>query len=97
MRNGISGRGGIYPTGFDRFTKTTFANKKFLLNCIDYMIDDNGLIEIRAKEKTLRLLDSEKTRLERSYWQWFNLIAPLSSILAFGILNHILRKRKYQV
>lgn len=97
MRNGISGRGGIYPTGFDRFTKTTFANKKFLLNCIDYLIDDNGLIEIRAKEKTLRLLDTEKTRLERGYWQWFNLIAPLSSILAFGILNHILRKRKYQV
>lgn len=97
MRNGISGRGGIYPTGFDRFTKTTFANKKFLLNCIDYLIDDNGLIEIRAKEKTLRLLDTEKTRLERGYWQWFNLIAPLTSILAFGILNHILRKRKYQV
>ena len=97
MRNGISGRGGIYPTGFDRFTKTTFANKKFLLNCIDYLIDDNGLIEIRAKEKTLRLLDTEKNRLERSYWQWFNLLAPLSSILAFGIFNHILRKRKYQV
>lgn len=97
MRNGISGRGGIYPTGFDRFTKTTFANKKFLLNCIDYLIDDNGLIEIRAKEKTLRLLDTEKTRLERGYWQWFNLLAPLTSILAFGILNHILRKRKYQV
>lgn len=97
MRNGISGRGGIYPTGFDRFTKTTFANKKFLLNCIDYLIDDNGLIEIRAKEKTLRLLDTEKTRLERGYWQWFNLLAPLSSILAFGIFNHILRKRKYQV
>ena len=97
MRNGISGRGGIYPTGFDRFTKTTFANKKFLLNCIDYLIDDNGLIEIRAKEKTLRLLDTEKTRLERSYWQWFNLLAPLTSILAFGIFNHILRKRKYQV
>lgn len=97
MRNGISGRGGIYPTGFDRFTKTTFANKKFLLNCIDYLIDDNGLIEIRAKEKTLRLLDPEKTRLERAYWQWFNIIAPLLSILIFGVANHIYRKRKYQM
>ena len=96
MRNGISGRGGIYPTGFDRFTKTTFANKKFLLNCIDYLIDDNGLIEIRAKEKTLRLLDTEKTRIERSYWQWFNIIAPLLSMLIFGVANHIYRKRKYQ-
>lgn len=97
MRNGVSGRGGIYPTGYDRFTKTTFANKKFILNCIDYLIDDNGLIEIRAKEKTLRLLDSEKTRLEYTYWQWFNIIAPLLSMMIFGIANNIYRKRKYQI
>lgn len=97
IRNGVSGRGGIYPTGYDRFTKTTFANKKFILNCIDYLIDDNGLIEIRAKEKTLRLLDSEKTRLEHTYWQWFNIIAPLLSMIIFGIANNIYRKRKYQI
>lgn len=97
IRNGVSGRGGIYPTGYDRFTKTTFANKKFILNCIDYLIDDNGLIEIRAKEKTLRLLDSEKTRLEHTYWQWFNIIAPLLSMMIFGIANNIYRKRKYQI
>ena len=97
MRNGVSGRGGIYPTGYDRFTKTTFANKKFILNCIDYLIDDNGLIEIRAKEKTLRLLDGEKTRLEHTYWQWFNIIAPLFSMMIFGIANNIYRKRKYQI
>ena len=97
IRNGVSGRGGIYPTGYDRFTKTTFANKKFILNCIDYLIDDNGLIEIRAKEKTLRLLDSEKTRLEHTYWQWFNIIAPLFSMMIFGIANNIYRKRKYQI
>ena len=97
IRNGVSGRGGIYPTGYDRFTKTTFANKKFILNCIDYLIDNNGLIEIRAKEKTLRLLDSEKTRLEHTYWQWFNIIAPLLSMMIFGIANNIYRKRKYQI
>ncbi len=97
MRNGVSGRGGIYPTGYDRFTKTTFANKKFILNCIDYLIDDNGLIEIRAKEKTLRLLDSEKSRLEHTYWQWFNIIAPLLSMMIFGMANNIYRKRKYQI
>lgn len=97
IRNGVSGRGGIFPTGYDRFTKTTFANKKFLLNCIDYLIDDNGLIEIRAKEKTLRLLDSEKTRLEHTYWQWFNIIAPLLSMLIFGLINNMYRKHKYQI
>jgi hypothetical protein len=60
------------------------------------LIDDNGLIEIRAKEKTLRLLDPEKTRIERSYWQWFNLIAPMLSMFLFGVANYIYRKRKYQ-
>lgn len=96
MRNGISGRGGIYPTGYDRFSKITFANQKFLLNCIDYLIDDNGLIEIRAKEKILRLMDPEKLRLERTFWQWFNMIIPIVSILLFGICNNQFRKYKYQ-
>lgn len=96
MRNGISGRGGIYPTGYDRFSKITFANQKFLLNCIDYLIDDNGLIEIRAKEKILRLMDPEKLRLERAFWQWFNMIIPIVSIVLFGICNTQLRKYKYQ-
>lgn len=97
IRNGVSGRGGIYPTGYDKFTNTTFANKKFLLNCIDYLIDDNGLIEIRAKEKILRLLDPEKTRIERNYWEWFNLLLPLLSVTLFGLINNIYRKRKYQI
>ncbi|MDA1182108.1 MAG: gliding motility-associated ABC transporter substrate-binding protein GldG [Bacteroidetes bacterium] len=95
MRNGISGRGGIYPTGYDRFSKITFSNQKFLLNCIDYLIDDNGLIEIRAKEKILRLMDPEKLRLERTFWQWFNMIIPIVSILLFGICNNQFRKYKY--
>ncbi len=96
MRNGISGRGGIYPTGYDRFSKITFANQKFLLNCIDYLIDDNGLIEIRAKDKILRLMDPEKLRLERTFWQWFNMLIPIISILLFGICNTQIRKYKYQ-
>jgi len=45
----------------------------------------------------LRLLDSEKTRLEHTYWQWFNIIAPLLSMMIFGITNNIYRKRKYQI
>lgn len=96
MRNSTSKKGMIYPTGYDRFTKNTFANRTFLMNCVDYLIDDNGLIEIRAKEKMVRLLDKEKIRLEKTFYQWFNMAAPLLSILLFGIGNVILRRWKYQ-
>ena len=89
--------GDVVPDFFVENELRHWINKKFLLNCIDYLIDDNGLIEIRAKEKTLRLLDSEKTRLEHTYWQWFNIVAPLLSIMIFGLFNHIYRKRKYQI
>ena len=44
IRNPVGSQGMIYPTGYDRISQFTFANKKFLLNCIDYLIDDNGLI-----------------------------------------------------
>jgi ABC-2 type transport system permease protein len=95
MRNPVSGRGRVYPTGYDRFSQITFANKKFLLNCIDYLVDDQGLIEIRAKERRMRLLDPQKARTEKEYWKWFNLLAPLFTILVLGVLNHFWRLRRY--
>ena len=95
MRNPVSGRGRVYPTGYDRFSQITFANKKFLLNCIDYLVDDQGLIEIRAKERRMRLLDPQKAREEKSYWKWFNLCLPLFTILLLGVFNQWLRKYRY--
>jgi len=95
MRNPVSTRGGNFPTGYDRYSQITFANKKFLLNCIDYLIDDNGLIEIRGKELGLRLLDPTKIREEKTYWQLLNILAPIILIVLFGALNFWVRRRKY--
>jgi len=94
-RNATSKKGMIFPTGYDRFTRNTFANKTFLLNCIDYLIDDNGLIEIRAKEKVVRLLDKEKIRQEKTFYQWLNMSVPLLTVLLFGLINGWIRRRKY--
>ena len=95
MRNFVSGRGATYPTGYDRFSEITFANKKFLLNCVDYLIDDNGLIEIRGKELGLRLLDPTRIKAEKSKWQQINVVAPNLVILLFGLANFAWRKRRY--
>lgn len=85
----------IYETGYDPFNGVTFANKKFLLNCVDYLIDDNGLIEIRGRETTMRLLDQVKAKEEKTYWQLLNTMLPIGLVLIFGITNYYIRKSKY--
>lgn len=96
VRNPVDSRGGSYPTGYDKITQFTFANKKFLLNCVDYLIDDNGLIEIRAKERSIRLLDPDKSKTERTYWQWFSMLFPLGIMTFFGLINYFIRVKRYR-
>ncbi len=84
-----------YALGYDKYTNQTYGNKNFILNCINYLCDDSGLISVRARELTLRLLDKKKVLNERLKWQLINVLLPLLTILVFGIIHHIIRKRKY--
>ncbi|MBS1528071.1 MAG: gliding motility-associated ABC transporter substrate-binding protein GldG [Bacteroidetes bacterium] len=86
---------GTYPLGYDRDAHQTYANKNLLLNIADYMTDDSGLISLRSKEVTLRLLDRTKVRSERLYWQVINNAIPLAFVLVFAIFQHYIRRRKY--
>ncbi len=95
IRNQVSQGTITLPTGYDRYTGITFANQQFLMNCIDYLIDQNGLIEIRSKDYNLRLLDQAKVRTEKPFWQWLNVGLPIAVIALFGLINHLIRRRKY--
>ncbi len=81
--------------GFDRFTGRKFGNKEFLLNTVNYLLDDSGLINIRTKEINISFLDSEKTEKERTRWQLINIVLPLILLAIFGYLFNYFRKRKY--
>lgn len=83
------------PLGYNPFEKFTFSNKDFLLNAIEYLIDEQGIIEARNKEVKLRLLDATRLMAEKRQWQLLNLLLPLVSLIAFGLGYHFLRKRKY--
>ena len=84
-----------YPLGYDIYTKQTYGNKNFILNCINYLCDDSGLISVRSRELTLRLLDKKKVKTERLKWQIMNTLLPLLALLLFGIIHNRIRKRKY--
>ena len=87
--------GEVFPLGYDRYTQQQFGNKRFFLNCMDFLCDDSGIIEVRGKEITLRLLNKAKVKKEKLQWQLVNMIAPIILILLFGFVNAQVRKRKY--
>ncbi len=84
-----------YDLSTDKWTQETFGNKEFLLNTVDYLLDDDGLINLRNKSLKINLLDKQKAFQERSYWQFFNVLLPLLLLAIFGFVFNYLRKRKY--
>jgi ABC-2 type transport system permease protein len=83
------------PLGFDSYSGNTFANKDFVMNAVDYLLDENGVITARSKEVKLRPLDRVTVAEERSYWQVVNLALPVILLLLWGGLRQWLRKTRY--
>lgn len=88
-------QGQPYPLGFNRFDRYTYANRDFLLNAIEYLIDENGIIEARGKDVKLRLLDVNKAKAERTKWQLINIGIPIVFLILFGIAFNFIRRRRY--
>lgn len=84
-----------FALGFDKYTNQMYGNKNFILNCMNYLCDDSGLMSVRARELTLRLLDKKKIKTQRLKWQLINTVLPLLSVIIFGLIYHYNRKRKY--
>lgn len=87
--------GMIYPVGYDIYTRQQFANKNFLLNCMNYLLDDEGLLQIRSREVKLRLLDKKKIALQKTKWKYTNVAMPLIVIILLGLIQFYIRKKKY--
>ncbi len=88
-------RGRPLELGFDKWTQSFYGNKEFLLNSVNYLLDDSGLINIRTKEIAVPFLDPQKTVSKRTQWQLVNMLLPLVLLAVFGIFFQYLRKRKY--
>ena len=73
-----------------------YANSEFVMNCIEYLVDNSGILETRSKDVTLRLLDKKKLEESKTKWQIINILGPLLLVFLFGALYQVLRKRKYQ-
>jgi gliding-associated putative ABC transporter substrate-binding component GldG len=83
------------PMGWNQFTGYQYANKDFVLNCLEYLVNPSGILQTRSKDITLRLLDPKKVDEEKSRWQIINIGIPIVLILLFGFIYGYLRKRKF--
>ena len=81
--------------GYDKWTNKLYGNKEFLMNCVNYLLDDTGLINIRSKEVNLPLLDKEKVYSRYTRTQAITIGLPIVILGVFGIGFTYLRKRKY--
>ena len=88
-------KGKPFDLAQDKWTGEQFGNKEFLLNAVDYLLDDNGLIELRNKNVQINLLDKERAYQERIFWQFVNIVLPLLVLLTFGFVFQYVRKRTY--
>ncbi|WPV68232.1 gliding motility-associated ABC transporter substrate-binding protein GldG [Chitinophaga sp. LS1] len=97
ITNAISQKNGPMQMGVNLFDPSmVYANKEFLLNSLGYLTNNAGIMEARNKELTLRLLDAEKIKQNKSMWQAICVIIPVLLILLFRVIFQFIRQRKFE-
>ncbi|MEZ4798353.1 MAG: gliding motility-associated ABC transporter substrate-binding protein GldG [Flavobacteriales bacterium] len=82
--------------GFDRYAKrVVYDNKEFLLNCMNYLLDDQALISVRSRTIKLRKLDENVVSENRSAIQFNNAAMPIIVLLVLGAFQTFMRRRKW--
>lgn len=82
--------------GYDQWTQQVYGNKDFLINSINYLLDDSGLINIRSKNVELPLLDEQKVSEKYTATQLITVGLPIVFLAIFGFIFTYMRKRRYR-
>ncbi|HWB26069.1 MAG TPA: gliding motility-associated ABC transporter substrate-binding protein GldG [Chitinophagaceae bacterium] len=97
VTNQVSPSSGSLPMGELPLENYRFANREFFLNCVDYLVSNSGLFQLRNRDFTLRLLDKKKVEAQKTTWQLINIALPVVLIILFGAIYQWNRKRKFAV
>ncbi|MEN9326441.1 MAG: Gliding motility transrane protein GldG [Bacteroidota bacterium] len=89
-------KGAPIELGYDKYTGQFFGNKEFILNSVNYLLDDNGLINIRSKDVTLPVLDKQSVHDNYNQTQMLTVALPIVLLAIFGFIFTYLRKKKYK-
>jgi ABC-2 type transport system permease protein len=83
------------PLGFDRYTQNQFGNRDFMLNAVLYLTDDEGWLQLRQKEITLRLINDKRALHTRVTAQIVSIVIPLVILFVLGAVVLVVKRRRY--
>lgn len=95
VTNQVSQSTGPLPMGQQLYENYQFANREFLMNAVDYLVNPNGVLETRSKDVTLRLLNKQKVAEQKNMWQLINITVPIIVIVLFGWLYQVKRRKSF--
>lgn len=85
-----------YPLGYDRYTGIMYGNREFLLNCVNYLLDEADIISIRNRDINIRLLDKRKVEINLAVIRTINIVLPILLVCIAGVIIYFFRKRNYK-
>jgi len=94
-KNWFTPKGEMIPMGTDQYTNIYYDNKKFLINCANYLLGDNELIDVRSKNIKMRMLDPKLVKENRFFIQLINVSLPILIIMLISIIFILFRKFRF--
>ncbi|EHO08541.1 gliding motility-associated ABC transporter substrate-binding protein GldG [Myroides odoratimimus] len=95
IRNQLDDKGMPLELGYDKWTNMLYGNKELLVNSVNYLLDDTGLINLRTKEVKIPMLDKVSVEREYTSIQMKVLVIPIALVVVFGTIFILIRKRKF--
>ena len=89
-------KGQPLPMGYDRYSGMQFSNRDFVTNAVLWLTDNEGLIALREKTVTLRLLNDQRAHEKRLPVQVVSTIVPILLLALIAGTVFVIRKRKYE-
>lgn len=99
ISNEIEGKGNnsqIVPMGFDKVSNTQFGNRDFIINAVNWLTDDAGLMSLRSKQQKIRIFDKQLIYEKRNLYTLINILFPTSFMLVVMGAISLHRRRKYR-
>ncbi len=91
----IAEEGAVLPLGYDYYTQTQYANKNLILNAVNYLVGDEGMMASRSRTIRLRKLDVMKVHNLRTQYQIINIVCPVVLLTLAGGVIYLVRRKKY--
>lgn len=95
VMNQVSENIGPLPMGVNKYTRVQYANKDFFVNCTEYLANSRNILDARAKDYTLRLLDMQKIASQRTWWTMLSISGPVLLVALFALIFQTIRKRRF--